>query len=101
LIDNLSDLKDKLIEALQVKFIENEKRIENIVDITCATNNLIHKSNATCNIDDLIQIIDVSCDTHDLIVDIEETKSMDNDSLISHEMETYSELVNMSHKKKI
>jgi len=82
-----------LIESFQLKLIENEKRIENIVDIICATNNLTQKINETYDIDDLIKMIDVSCDTHDLIVDIEETKYIDNDTLFSHEMETYSELV--------
>jgi predicted nucleic acid-binding Zn-ribbon protein len=40
------DLKDKLIEALQLKLIENEQQIENMVDATCATNDLIQKVDA-------------------------------------------------------
>jgi hypothetical protein len=68
------DLKDKLIETLQLKLIENEQQIENMVDATCATNDLIQKVNATCDINDLMQMVDVTCDTHDLMVDTKQQK---------------------------
>ena len=58
-----------------------------MVDTTCATN-------------DLIKMIDLTCDTHNLMVDTKPTKDIIEDSLTSHEMESYSELMKMSHKKK-
>jgi hypothetical protein len=90
------DLKDKLIEALQLKLIEKEQQIENMVDATCATNDLIQKVNATCDTNDLMQMVDVTCDTHDLMVDTKATKDMVDDSLTSHEMESYNELMKIS-----
>jgi predicted RNase H-like nuclease (RuvC/YqgF family) len=66
------DLKDKLIEALQLKLIEKEKQIENMVDATCDTN-------------DLMQMVDVTCDTNDLMVDTDTSNDMIDDSLTSHE----------------
>jgi len=74
------DLKDRLIEALQLKLIENEQQIENMVDVTCATNDIIQKINASCDTNDLIQKVDVTCDTHDLMVDAKATKDMVDDS---------------------
>jgi hypothetical protein len=90
------DLKDKLIEALQLKLIEKEQQIENMVDATCATNDLIQMVDVTCDTNDLIQMVDVTCDTNDLMVDTEATKDMVDDSLTSHEMESYNELMKIS-----
>jgi hypothetical protein len=77
------DLNDRLIQAFQLKLIENEKKNENTVDVTC-------------DIDDLIKMVDVTCDTHDLIVDTNATKCMVDDSLTSHEIESYNELMKIS-----
>jgi hypothetical protein len=113
---NQIDMKDQLIEALELKLIQKQKQIDDMVDATYATNDLIQKvdaicdtedliqkDNATCDTDELIQkvdatcdtkdlmlMVDSTCDTHDLMVDTKETQEMDDDSLTSHEMESYS-----------
>jgi hypothetical protein len=51
---------------------------------------------ATCDTIDLMQIADVTFDTNDLMVDIEATQYMVDDSLTSHEMESYNELMKIS-----
>jgi 6-phosphogluconate dehydrogenase (decarboxylating) len=81
--DSLHCLKDKLIKALQQKLIEKEKQIENMVDATCTTN-------------DLIQMVDDTCDTNDLVVDAETTKYMVDNSLTSHDMKSYSKVIKIS-----
>jgi peptidoglycan hydrolase CwlO-like protein len=48
------DSKDKLIEAHQLKLIEKEQQIENMVDSTCATNDLIQNNDVTCDTNDLM-----------------------------------------------
>jgi 6-phosphogluconate dehydrogenase len=93
------DLSDRLIKSLQLKLIQKEKQIENMVDATCAINDLIQKVKATCDIDDLIQMVDVTYDTHDMIVDTKETKYMVGVSLTSHETKSYNELMKISFIK--
>jgi hypothetical protein len=105
-LHNQIDLKDKLIESLQQKLIEKEQQIENMVDTTCAKNDLmqmmddtcaiddlVHKVDATCDTKDLMQMVNATCDTHDSMVDTQATKDIVDDSLTSHEMESYSELM--------
>jgi predicted RNase H-like nuclease (RuvC/YqgF family) len=90
------DWKDKLIEALQLKLIEKEQQIENMVDatcdtndliqmvdVTCDTNDLMQMMDVTCDIDDLMQMLDATCDTNDLMemVDKNAIKEMVDDSL--------------------
>jgi hypothetical protein len=50
----------------------------------------------TCDTNDLIQMVEFICDTNDPMVDTEETKYIVDDSLTSHEMESYNELINIS-----
>ena len=40
-LHNQIDLKDKFIQTLQLKLIEKEKQIENMVDVICDTNDLM------------------------------------------------------------
>jgi hypothetical protein len=109
-------MKDQLIEALELKLIQKQKQIDDMVDATYATNDLIQKVDAicdtkdliqkanatcdtyeliqkvdaTCDTKDLMQMVDSTCDTHDLMVDTKETQEMDDDSLTNHEMESYN-----------
>jgi hypothetical protein len=51
---------------------------------------------ATCATYGLIEMVDVTCDTHDLMVYTYTTKDMVDDSLASHDMELYSELMKIN-----
>jgi hypothetical protein len=70
------DLKDKFIGAFQLKLIEKEKQIENMVDVICDTN-------------DLMQMVGVTCDTNDVMVDTNTFNDIIDDSLASHENESF------------
>jgi hypothetical protein len=85
-----------LFETLQLKLIENEQKIENMVDATCETNDLIQMVDASCDMDDLMQMVSVMCDTYDLMVDTYTKKDVDYDSLTSDEIESYNELMKKS-----
>jgi hypothetical protein len=74
------DLNDKLIEALQLKLIENEQQIENMVDVICATNDLMQMTDVTYDTEDLIKMVEVTL-IHDLMVDTNATKDMIDNSL--------------------
>jgi hypothetical protein len=65
--NNLRDeieMKDQLIDALQIKLREKQNQIDDMVDAKSTTN---QKNDATCDTEDLIQKIDATCDTEDLI----------------------------------
>jgi len=51
---------------------------------------------ATYATEDLIKMIDVTCDTYNLMVDTNPTKYMIDDSLTSHEIKSYNELMTIS-----
>jgi hypothetical protein len=108
-LHNQIDMKDQLIQAFELKLIQKEKQIENVVHATYATNNLIQKVDAICDTKDLIQKFDATCDTknlismvnatcdiHDSMVVTKATQDMDDDSLTSYEMKSYSKLMNGS-----
>jgi hypothetical protein len=63
---------------------------------TCATIDLMQMTYVTSDTNNVMQMVDVTCDTNDLMVDTEETKDMVDDSLTSHEMESYNELMKIS-----
>jgi hypothetical protein len=69
-LHNQIDLKDKLIEALELKLIQKEQQIEDMVDATYVANGLIQKVVAICDTEDLIQKANVNFDTDDLTKNI-------------------------------
>jgi capsule polysaccharide export protein KpsE/RkpR len=56
-LHNQIDMKDQLIEALELKLIQKEKQIESMVDATCAKNDLMQMMD-TYATNDLIQKVD-------------------------------------------
>lgn len=77
------------IEAKWTKLIENEERIENMVDVSCDTNNLIETLDATCDTNNLMQKFDVTRDINVLVElgDTNTTNEMVDDSLQGYAME--------------
>jgi hypothetical protein len=71
------EMKDHLIDALQIKLREKCNQIHDMIDATstanqkvdasCDTWDIIEKIDATCATEDLIQMVDVACDTNDFI----------------------------------
>jgi hypothetical protein len=61
-----------------------------MIDVACDTNEFIQKVDVSCDTQDIIKMVDSTCDTHDLMVDRKETQDIDDDSLTSHEMESYN-----------
>jgi hypothetical protein len=59
-------------------------------DATCDTNEFIQKVDTTCDTQVIIHMVDSTCDTHDLMVDTKETQEIDDDSLTSHDIESYN-----------
>jgi hypothetical protein len=72
-LQNQIDMKDQLIDALQIKLRERHNQIDDMIDATSATNNLIQKVDASCDMEDLIENIDATCDTEELIQNIDAT----------------------------
>jgi hypothetical protein len=57
------EMKDQLIDALQIKLREKHNQIDDKIDVTSTTNNLIHKVDASCDTKYLIENIDATCAT--------------------------------------
>jgi hypothetical protein len=63
-------MKDQLIETLNLKLIQKNKQIDDMVD---ATNDLIQKVDAICDMEDIIQKANATCDTNEFIQNIDAT----------------------------
>lgn len=91
-VHNLKQIewKDQLIEAIRTTLIEKEEQIENMVNASFNTDELIQIMDVTCNTNHSMQMVDATCDTNDLIQlgDTNTTNVMINDSLIDHEKES-------------
>jgi hypothetical protein len=58
------EMKDQLIDALQIKLREKHNQIDDMIDATSATNH--KKFDASCDTKDLIEKIDATCATEEL-----------------------------------
>jgi hypothetical protein len=74
---NEIEIKDQLIDALQIKLREKKNQIDDMIDETYATNkkvdtsydieDLIEKIDAKCDTKEFIQMNDATCDTNEFI----------------------------------
>ena len=62
-----------------------------MIDTTCYISDLIQMVDKTCDTNDLMQKVYVICDTNDLVQlgDIYKTNDMIDDSLTSHDKESF------------
>ena len=75
------DIKDQLIEFLQIQLIKQEKET---ISATCGTSDLYQIVDKTCDTNDIMEKIDTTRDTSNLVKSVDKDNMID-DSLSSHE----------------
>jgi hypothetical protein len=56
-------MKYQLIDALQIKLRENHNQIDDMINATFITNNIMQKVGTSCDTKDIIENIDATCVT--------------------------------------
>jgi predicted RNase H-like nuclease (RuvC/YqgF family) len=61
------EMKDQMIDALQIKLREKKNQIDDMIDATCAIEGFIQMIDAACDTNEFIQKVDAACDTQDIM----------------------------------